>query len=42
MPYARRVPFMGNLAKTVSSAANIAISLDALVVPYFDTRRADG
>jgi len=33
---------MGNLAKTVSSAANIAISLDALVVPYFDTRRADG
>lgn len=42
MPYARRVPFMGNLAKTVTSAADIAIKLDALVVRYFYTRRADG
>lgn len=42
MPYARRVPFMGKLANTVTSAADIAIKLDALVVPYFGTRRADG
>ncbi|MFT4743497.1 MAG: KDO2-lipid IV(A) lauroyltransferase [Yoonia sp.] len=36
------IAFMGKPANTVTSAADIAIKLDALVVPYFGTRRADG
>jgi KDO2-lipid IV(A) lauroyltransferase len=34
--------FMGRPAKTATSAADLAIKLDALVVPYFGTRNNDG
>ncbi|MCO4848313.1 MAG: lysophospholipid acyltransferase family protein [Yoonia sp.] len=36
------ITFMGKPANTATSAADLAIKLDALVVPYFGTRRADG
>lgn len=34
--------FMGKPAKTMTSAADLALKLDALVVPYFGIRRPDG
>lgn len=34
--------FMGKPASTMTSAADMALKLDALVVPYFGIRRADG
>ncbi len=37
-----RLPFMGRPARTSLSAAEIALKLDALVVPYFGIRQADG
>lgn len=37
-----KIPFMGQPAHTATSVADIALKLDALVVPYFGTRQADG
>lgn len=34
--------FMGQPASTMTSAADMALKLDALVIPYFGVRRADG
>lgn len=36
------VPFMGKPAMTATSAAELALRFDALVVPYFGTRGEDG
>ncbi len=36
------IQFMGQSAKTATSAADLAIKLDAIVVPYFGTRQPDG
>jgi Kdo2-lipid IVA lauroyltransferase/acyltransferase len=36
------IPFMGHPARTSISAAEIALKLDALVIPYFGLRQADG
>ena len=37
-----RLPFMGHPARTSLSAAEIALKLDALVIPYFGIRQPDG
>ncbi|MEM1374648.1 MAG: lauroyl acyltransferase [Pseudomonadota bacterium] len=34
--------FLGKPAKTAFSAADLAIKFDALLIPYFNTRQADG
>ncbi len=36
------VDFMGRPAHTATSAAEIALKLDALILPYFGTRQSDG
>lgn len=36
------VNFMGRPAHTATSAAEIALKIDALILPYFGTRKADG
>lgn len=36
------VNFMGRPAHTATSAAEIALKLDALILPYFGTRKSDG
>ncbi len=36
------IPFMGHPARTSMSAAEIALKLDAVVIPYFGIRRDDG
>lgn len=36
------IPFMGQPAPTLTSAADIALKTGALLVPFFGTRRADG
>lgn len=36
------IPFMGHPARTSLSAAEIALKLDAVVIPYFGIRQADG
>ncbi|MBE0414147.1 lysophospholipid acyltransferase family protein [Yoonia sp.] len=36
------LPFLGKPAHTATSAADIALKLDALVIPYFGIRQADG
>ncbi len=36
------LPFMGHPARTSLSAAEIALKLDAVVIPYFGLRQADG
>lgn len=36
------VPFLGQPAMTATSAADIALKFDALVLPYFGTRQPDG
>ncbi|WP_458790255.1 lysophospholipid acyltransferase family protein [Yoonia sp. MH D7] len=36
------INFMGRPANTATSAADLALKFDALVVPYFGKRRADG
>lgn len=37
-----KIPFMGHPALTATSAADIALKINALVVPYFGIRKADG
>ncbi|WP_340425885.1 lysophospholipid acyltransferase family protein [Yoonia sp. GPGPB17] len=37
-----RLPFLGHPARTSLSAAEIALKIDALVIPYFGIRQADG
>ncbi|MEL6685623.1 MAG: lysophospholipid acyltransferase family protein [Pseudomonadota bacterium] len=37
-----RLPFLGHPARTSLSAAEIALKLDAVIIPYFGIRRADG
>lgn len=37
-----RLPFLGHPARTSLSAAEIALKLDALVIPYFGIRQTDG
>lgn len=37
-----KMPFLGHPAHTATSAAEIALRLDALVIPYFATRLPDG
>ncbi|THH36734.1 lauroyl acyltransferase [Aliishimia ponticola] len=37
-----RMDFLGHPAHTATSAADIALKLEALVIPYFATRTADG
>ena len=37
-----RLPFLGHPARTSLSAAEIALKLDAVMIPYFGIRRADG
>lgn len=37
-----RLPFMGRPARTSLSAAEIALKLDAIVIPYFGIRQSDG
>ena len=37
-----RIPFLGKGAGTATSAADIALKLDALVIPYFGIRQDDG
>lgn len=37
-----QMPFLGRPAHTATSAAEIALRLDALVIPYFATREPDG
>ena len=37
-----RLPFLAHSARTSLSAAEIALKLDAVVIPYFGIRRADG
>lgn len=36
------IPFLGQPAHTATSVADIALKLDALVIPYFGTRQPDG
>jgi KDO2-lipid IV(A) lauroyltransferase len=36
------LPFLGQPAHTATSAADIALRLDALVIPYFGIRQPDG
>lgn len=36
------LPFLGHPAHTATSAADIALKLDALVIPYFGIRQTDG
>ncbi len=36
------IEFMGRTAMTATSAADMALKFDALVLPYFGTRKADG
>ncbi|MDX8352260.1 lauroyl acyltransferase [Cognatiyoonia sp. IB215182] len=36
------LPFLGHPARTATSAADIALKMDALVIPYFGIRRDDG
>ncbi|MEJ6397999.1 lysophospholipid acyltransferase family protein [Yoonia sp. 208BN28-4] len=36
------IPFLGHDAKTLTSAADLALRTDALVLPYFAVRRPDG
>lgn len=36
------IPFMGHPARTATSAADLAIRLNAVVIPYFGIRRPDG
>ena len=36
------IPFMGHPARTSLSAAEIALKLDAVIIPYFGIRQADG
>ncbi|MFG5380319.1 lysophospholipid acyltransferase family protein [Yoonia sp. R2-816] len=37
-----KLPFLGKPAHTATSAADIALRLDALVIPYFGIRQLDG
>lgn len=37
-----KIPFMGHPAHTATSVADIALKLDALVLPYFGIRQPDG
>ncbi|PRY80323.1 KDO2-lipid IV(A) lauroyltransferase [Yoonia maritima] len=37
-----KIPFLGQPAHTATSAADIAIKMDALVIPYFGIRQPDG
>jgi KDO2-lipid IV(A) lauroyltransferase len=37
-----RIPFMGHPASTATSVADIALKVNALVVPYFGIRQPDG
>ncbi|MFQ1700623.1 lysophospholipid acyltransferase family protein [Loktanella agnita] len=37
-----RIPFLGHPAHTATSVADIARKMDALVIPYFGIRQADG
>lgn len=37
-----QIPFMGHPARTSLSAAQIALKLDAVMIPYFGIRQADG
>ncbi|WP_411889885.1 lysophospholipid acyltransferase family protein [Yoonia sp. SDW83-1] len=37
-----KIPFLGKPAHTATSAADIALRLDALVIPYFGIRQPDG
>jgi KDO2-lipid IV(A) lauroyltransferase len=37
-----RLPFLGHPARTSLSAAEIALKLDAVVIPYFGIRQVDG
>ncbi len=37
-----KLPFLGKPAHTATSAADIALRLDALVIPYFGIRQPDG
>lgn len=39
---APKLPFLGKPAQTATSAAEMALRTDALVIPYFATRRANG
>lgn len=36
------IPFLGHPAKTATSAADLALKFDALVLPYFGIRQPDG
>jgi len=36
------IPFLGQLARTATSAADLALRSEALVIPYFGIRRDDG
>jgi KDO2-lipid IV(A) lauroyltransferase len=36
------IPFMGHPARTSTSAADLALRLDAVVIPYFGIRKPDG
>jgi len=36
------IPFMGHPAHTATSVADIALKIDALVIPYFGIRQTDG
>ena len=36
------IPFMGHPARTATSAADLALRMDAVVIPYFGIRHADG
>lgn len=36
------IPFMGKPARTATSAADLAIRMDAVVIPYFGIRRTNG
>lgn len=36
------IPFLGHPARTATSAADIALKMDALVIPYFGIRQSDG
>ena len=38
----KRLPFLGRPARTSLSAAEIALKLDAIVIPYFGIRQSDG
>ena len=37
-----RLPFLGEPARTSLSSAEIALKLDALIIPYFGVRKSDG